>query len=65
GCISKFTPFIIGGIFCWILSIISFLYRGNETLLMVAAGAGAAWIIPGFILRAQFYRNRANSKNGL
>ena len=65
GCISKFKPFIIGGIFCWILSIIAFLYKSEESLLMVAAGAGIAWIIPGFILRARFYRNIAKSKNGV
>jgi hypothetical protein len=65
GCISKFKPFIIGGIFCWILSIIAFLYKSEESLLLVAAGAGVAWIIPGFILRARFYKNIANRKNGL
>jgi hypothetical protein len=65
GCISKFAPFIIGGIFCWILSIIAFLYKSEESLLLVAAGAGVAWIIPGFILRARFYKNIANRKNGL
>lgn len=65
GCISKFKPFIIGGIFCWILSIIAFLYKSEGSLLMVAAGAGVAWIIPGFILRARFYKNIANRKNGL
>jgi hypothetical protein len=65
GCISKFKPFIAGGVFCWILSIISFFYKSNETLLMVAAGAGIAWIIPGFILRAKFYKNIAKRNNGL
>jgi hypothetical protein len=65
GCISKFTPFIIGGIFCWILSIVAFLYKSEESLLMVAAGAGVAWIIPGFILRARFYKNIAKRKDGL
>jgi len=65
GCISKFKPFIIGGIFCWILSIVTFLYKSEESLLMVAAGAGIAWIIPGFILRTRFYKNIAKSKNGV
>lgn len=65
GCIKKFKPFIIGAIFCWILSIISFLYKGNESLLMVAAGSGLAWIVPGFILRARFYKNLAKRKDGL
>lgn len=58
GCINKFKPFIIGGVFCWILSIIAFLYQTEESLLLVAAGTGVAWIIPGFILRARFATNR-------
>jgi hypothetical protein len=65
GCISKFTPFIIGGIVCWILAIVCFFYQSEESLLLVAAGAGIAWIIPGLILRTRFYRNIANRKNGL
>lgn len=64
GCISKFKPFIAGGILCWILSIVCFVYKTEEALLMVAAGAGVAWIIPGFILRARFYKDIANRKNG-
>jgi predicted PurR-regulated permease PerM len=58
GCISKFTPFITGGIICWILSIFCFLYKSEESLLLVAAGAVVAWIIPGFILRTRFNRSR-------
>ncbi len=55
GCINKFTPFIIGGISCWILSILAFLNNAHYSgYLIVAAGAVIAWIIPGFILRARF-----------
>jgi len=61
GCISKFTPFIIGGIFCWVLSIISFLYKSNETLLLVAAGAGVAWIIPGFNFKSKILQDYSKS----
>lgn len=64
GCIIKFKPFIIGGIACWILCIVSFLYQSNNTYLFVALGAGMAWIIPGIILRARFYKNIAKRKDG-
>ncbi|MEJ7737675.1 MAG: hypothetical protein WKF97_09635 [Chitinophagaceae bacterium] len=56
GCISKFKPFIVGGITCWILSIIAFLYKGYHAHLLVAAGATAAWIIPGIILRIKYMK---------
>lgn len=65
GCINKFLPFIIGGITCWILCIIAFFYKSYNTYLLVALGATIAWIIPGFILRAKFYRNIAKPNNGL
>jgi hypothetical protein len=64
GCINKFPPFIIGGIVCWMLCIVAFFYQSYFTYLLVAAGAGVAWIIPGFILRARFYKNIANKNNG-
>ena len=64
GCVNKFPPFIIGGIVCWILCIVSFFYKSYNTYLFVALGAGVAWIIPGFILRARFYKNIAKRKDG-
>jgi hypothetical protein len=65
GLVNKFPPFIIGGISCWIFCIIALFYKTNFTYLLVAAGAGIAWIIPGFILRTRFYKNIAKSKNGV
>jgi hypothetical protein len=65
GFINKFPPFIIGGITCWIFCIIALLNKSDFTYLLVAAGSGVAWIIPGFILRRRFYRNIAKSKNGV
>ena len=65
GCITKFKPFIIGGIVCWIFCVIAFFYRGSLTYLLVALGAGIAWIIPGLILRASFYKNIAKRENGV
>lgn len=64
GCINKFRPFIIGGIVCWILCIISFFYKSHNTYLLVALGAGVSWIIPGFILRARFYKSIAKRTDG-
>lgn len=47
----RFKPMIIGGIICWILFVIS-LYTGLKiNLLLMAAAALAAWLIPGIILR--------------
>ena len=56
GCIKKFKPLIFGGIVCWILSVISFFFRENEVFLLVAMGAFFAWVIPGFILRKNYYK---------
>ncbi len=64
GCVNKFPPFIIGAIVCWILCIVSFFYKSYNTYLFVALGAGVSWIIPGFILRARFYKNIAKRKDG-
>ena len=65
GLITKFSPFIVGGIACWVFCIITLYYQSNFTYLFVAAGAGVAWIIPGFILRARFYKNIAKRNNGV
>lgn len=56
GCIKKFKPLIFGGIACWILSAISFFFRENDAYLFVAIGAFCAWVIPGFILRRNYYK---------
>lgn len=65
GLINKFLPFIIGGIACWVFCIIALFYKTDFTYLPVAAGTGIAWIIPGFILRARFYKNIAKRNNGV
>jgi hypothetical protein len=65
GLVNKFYPFIIGGISCWIFCVISLFYKTDFTYLLVAAGAGLAWIIPGFILRARFHKNIAKRNYGI
>ena len=63
GCISKLTPMIIGGICCWILSILAFLNKDQySSYLLVAAGAVFAWIIPGFFMRVRFRKQMRQSQ---
>ena len=64
GSINKFTPFIIGAIFCWVLSGIAFFFKSYNTYLLVAAGAAAAWIVPGFLLMRRFNKKR-NKNHGV
>lgn len=64
GCINKFKPFIIGAVICWVLSIVVFLIRSDISFLLVAAGAFAAWVVPGFMLRARFNKQR-NKADGV
>ncbi len=64
GAINKFKPLVIGAIICWLLSIVVFLYKSNLSFLLVAAGAFAAWVVPGFMLRARFNKQR-NKADGV
>lgn len=60
GCIKKFKPLIAGAIVCWVLSTISFFFRENEIFLFLALAAFCAWVIPGFILRRNYYKKAGN-----
>jgi cation transport ATPase len=54
GIILRFKPLIIGGISCWILSLIAAMVYYDYQLLFLAAAVIIAWIIPGYTLRAKF-----------
>ena len=54
GVILKFKPLQIGAVCCWILSIVSPMVHWDYQLLLLAAGVVAAWIIPGYILKARY-----------
>jgi len=54
GAIMKFTPLKIGGIICWVLSIISTFVSSLYVLLLLALAVVVAWIIPGYLLRAKY-----------
>lgn len=52
----RFRPMIIGGLICWICSIMS-IYTDFETdMLLMAVSAAAAWLIPGIILRKRYLK---------
>lgn len=47
----KFTPLIIGGIFCWICAIAGFQVEVLYQLLVIAAAVLGGYIIPGHLLQ--------------
>ncbi len=55
GVIVRFKPLIIGGVSCWILCIIStFITIYDYQFLLIPVAMLAAWIIPGYLLRAKY-----------
>ncbi|MGI8581996.1 MAG: hypothetical protein ACR2KX_07365 [Chitinophagaceae bacterium] len=54
GIILKFKPLLIGGIICWLLAFFSPFINYEYQLLLLACAVIAAWIIPGYLLRAKF-----------
>ncbi|MHA4843737.1 hypothetical protein ACX0G7_06225 [Flavitalea antarctica] len=58
GVILKFRPLIAGGICCWILSIFAALSAPDFHLLFLAAGVVIAWIIPGYMMRSRFNKQK-------
>jgi uncharacterized membrane protein YhaH (DUF805 family) len=59
GVILKFRPLIIGGVSCWILSVISTYIPYDYQLLMLAIAMIVAWIIPGYTFRAKYKKENA------
>lgn len=54
GIILRFKPLVIGGIACWILSVITVFVPGQFQMLSLSAAMLIAWIIPGYMLRAKY-----------
>jgi hypothetical protein len=65
GIILKFKSLVIGGICCWVLSVISVFILGDYQSLFIAAAVIAAWIIPGYLLKASFKKKITNQNNGV
>ncbi|MDB5222167.1 MAG: hypothetical protein JWN83_834 [Chitinophagaceae bacterium] len=54
GIILRFKPLRIGGIICWLIAISAMFTTYQYQLLLLALAVIAAWIIPGYLLRAKF-----------
>lgn len=54
GIILRFKPLVLGGVSCWILSVISVFVPEQFQLLFLSAAMLIAWIIPGYLLRAKY-----------
>lgn len=53
GIILRFAPLRYGGIACWILAVASAFVPNEYHLLLIGMAVVIAWLIPGYILRAQ------------
>jgi hypothetical protein len=53
GGILKFKPLIFGGVFCWIISLVTLFIPELYSLLMVALSIIVAYLIPGYMLKAR------------
>ncbi|MBK8953151.1 MAG: hypothetical protein IPM85_13670 [Chitinophagaceae bacterium] len=55
---TKFRPMLLGGVFCWVASIITIYTPGKIDLLLTALAAMLAWLIPGIILEREYRKAR-------
>lgn len=56
GIILRFRPLWIGGVCCWVLSVIASLINNEYQLLLLGLAVIVAWIIPGYILQGRYKR---------
>lgn len=54
GGIMKFRAMIFGGIFCWLCSIVAVYTPPLTDLLLMAASAFFAWLLPGLIMNSVY-----------
>ena len=54
GKILRFTPLVLGGIGCWILSMASAYLPYEYQMLCLAFAVIVAWIVPGYLLRKRY-----------
>ncbi len=54
GILLQFRPLIIGGIGCWVLSVIAHFIPYEYQLLLLSAAMIIAWIIPGYVLNRKY-----------
>jgi hypothetical protein len=54
GIILKFRPLIMGGLCCWLLSVLTVFLPHEFSILLISVAVIAAWIIPGYLLRSRY-----------
>lgn len=59
GIILRFRPLVIGGVACWILSVICVFIQPQYQLLFLSAAMLIAWIVPGYLLRSKYKKINA------
>jgi len=59
GGVFKFRPMILGGLICWVATIISIFTASNIDMLLMAACGLFAWLIPGIILWKKYKKQQA------
>ncbi len=56
--IKSFRPMLIGGIICWVCAVVTVYTSREVDMLLMAASATAAWLIPGIILNRMYKAKR-------
>ena len=59
GIILNFRPLMLGGIWCWVLSILGGFIPYEYQLLLLTAATIIAWIVPGYLLRNKHKKENA------
>lgn len=59
GIILKTRALVIGGIGCWVLSLVGPFVPYDYQLLMISLAVVIAWIIPGYILQSKYKKDNA------
>lgn len=59
GIILKFRPLVVGGICCWVLSVLAGFIPYEYQLLLLALAMIVAWIIPGYAFRSKYKKENA------
>lgn len=54
GAACKFKPMLWGGIFCWVCCVITIYTNIKIDLLLTAASAIMAWLIPGLLMEKEY-----------
>ena len=62
GIILRFKPLVLGGISCWLLSVLSVIIPVEYHLLLVSAAMIVAWIVPGYLLRAKHKKSNPHNE---